>query len=49
VLYTATDVAQDLDGVTGVEVTRAERVEREVSTATGTRTALDLLLTARRT
>jgi SAM-dependent methyltransferase len=48
VLYTAADVAQDLQGVRGVHVTRAERVEREVMTAAGPRRALDLLLTARR-
>jgi len=47
VLYTAADVAHDLTDLPGVQITRAERVEREVSTATGPRQALDLLLTAR--
>jgi SAM-dependent methyltransferase len=49
VLYTATDVAHDLTDAPGVQITRAERVEREVVTAAGPRRALDLLVTARRT
>ena len=48
VLYTAADVAHDLDDVPGVQITRADRVEREVATAAGPRRALDLLVTARR-
>jgi SAM-dependent methyltransferase len=48
VLYTAADVAADVDGVPGLHVARAERVEREVGTDAGARRALDMLLTARR-
>jgi SAM-dependent methyltransferase len=46
VLYTAADVTHDLVDMPGVQVTRAERVHREVNTATGPRRALDLLVTA---
>jgi hypothetical protein len=42
VLYTAGDVVSDLDG-TGLEVERAERVERPVQTEAGERVALDAL------
>jgi SAM-dependent methyltransferase len=49
VLYTAADVARDLGGLPDVQVTRAERVTREVTTSDGPRHALDLLVTARRT
>jgi SAM-dependent methyltransferase len=47
VLYTAADVVADLDG-TGLEIERAELVERPVATADGDRTALDALVRARR-
>jgi SAM-dependent methyltransferase len=47
VLYTAGDVAADLDG-SGLEIERAELVERPVETAAGERTALDALLRATR-
>lgn len=47
VLYTASDVAADLDG-TGLEVERAEVVERPVETSDGERIALDVLVRARR-
>jgi 2-polyprenyl-3-methyl-5-hydroxy-6-metoxy-1,4-benzoquinol methylase len=46
-LYTADDVVADLDG-TGLEVERAEVVERPVETPTGERTALDALVRAHR-
>ena len=42
VLYTAADVVSDLDGC-GLEVERAERVDRPVQTPDGERVALDLL------
>ncbi len=42
VLYTAADVVDDLEG-SGLEVERAERVERPVETADGERVALDAL------
>jgi SAM-dependent methyltransferase len=45
VLYTADEVVADLDGL---RVERAERVERPVATPEGERTALDLLVLARR-
>jgi SAM-dependent methyltransferase len=48
VLYTAADVTHDLTDLPGIEITRAERVEREVATTAGPRRALDLLVTARR-
>lgn len=47
VLYTAGDVVADLDG-SGLEIERAERVERPVGTPDGERTALDALVRARR-
>jgi hypothetical protein len=47
VLYTADDVAGDLTG-TGLEIERAEIVERPVETPDGERIALDLLVRARR-
>ncbi len=47
VLYTAADVAADLDG-SGLELVRAERVERPVATDDGERIALDALVRARR-
>jgi SAM-dependent methyltransferase len=47
VLYTAADVAADLDG-SGLELERAERVERPVETPEGDRIALDVLVRARR-
>jgi SAM-dependent methyltransferase len=49
VLYTAADVVADLDGC-GLDVERAERVERPVETPEGPRSALDALvrLTRRR-
>ncbi len=47
VLYTADDVAADLEG-TGLAVERGERVERPVETPDGERTALDVLVRARR-
>ena len=47
VLYTAAAVAADLDG-TGLEIERAEVVERPVETPEGERTALDALVSARR-
>jgi SAM-dependent methyltransferase len=47
VLYTAADVVADLDG-SGLEIDRAELVERPVATADGERTALDALVRARR-
>ena len=47
VLYTAGDVVADLDGA-GLEIERAEVVERPVETADGERIALDALVRARR-
>jgi SAM-dependent methyltransferase len=47
VLYTAHDVIDDLDG-TGLQIERAERVERPVQTPDGERVALDALVRARR-
>ncbi len=47
VLYTAADVVTDLDG-SGVEIERAELLERPVATADGEQTALDALVRARR-
>lgn len=47
VLYTAQDVAADLEG-SGLRVQRAGRVERPVETADGERIALDALLRAHR-
>jgi 2-polyprenyl-3-methyl-5-hydroxy-6-metoxy-1,4-benzoquinol methylase len=47
VLYTAEDVAGDLDG-TGVVIERAELARRPVETPNGERTALDALVRARR-
>lgn len=47
VLYTAHDVATDIDGC-GLEVVRAETRGREVDTEDGPRTALDAFLLARR-
>jgi len=47
VLYTGADVAADLDGA-GLELERADVVERPVQTPEGERTALDLLFRARR-
>jgi len=47
VLYTAADVAADLDG-TGLEIERAGLVERPVDTPDGERTALDALARAHR-
>ncbi len=47
VLYTADDVVADLDS-SGLEIERAERVARPVSTPEGERTALDALVRAHR-
>jgi SAM-dependent methyltransferase len=47
VLYSAVDVAGDLDG-SGLEVERAEVVERQVESADGVHIALDALLRAHR-
>lgn len=47
VLYTAGEVVADLDG-SGLEIERAERVERPVQTPDGERIALDALVRARR-
>ncbi len=47
VLYTARDVVEDLDGA-GLQIERAERVERPVLTSDGERVALDALVRARR-
>ena len=47
VLYTADDVVDDLDGA-GLQIERAERVERPVQTPDGERVALDALVRARR-
>jgi SAM-dependent methyltransferase len=47
VLYTAVDVAADLDG-TGLEIERAEAVERPVETPEGERVAIDALVRAGR-
>ena len=47
VLYTADDVVDDLADA-GLQVERAERVERQVQTPDGERIALDALLRARR-
>ena len=47
VLYTADDVVDDLAGA-GLQVERAERVERPVQTPDGERIALDALVRARR-
>ena len=47
VLYTARDVVDDLDGA-GLQIERAERVERPVLTSDGERVALDALVRARR-
>jgi SAM-dependent methyltransferase len=47
VLYTAADVAADLDG-SGLDIERAEVVERLIDTPDGERTALDALLRATR-
>ena len=48
VLYTAFDVAGDLEG-SGLEIVRAQTVERPVDTPGGERIALDALVRARRT
>ncbi len=47
VLYTASDVVADIDG-RGLQIERAERVERPVQTSDGDRVALDALVRARR-
>ncbi len=47
VLYSPTDVAADVESE-GLEIERAEVVERPVETEDGERTALDLLVRARR-
>jgi SAM-dependent methyltransferase len=47
VLYTAHDVVDNLDGA-GLEIERADRVERPVQTPDGNRVALDALVRARR-
>lgn len=47
VLYTALDITSDL-AATGLEIERAETVERTVVTPEGERVALDLLVRARR-
>ncbi|HAS10153.1 MAG TPA: class I SAM-dependent methyltransferase [Acidimicrobiaceae bacterium] len=47
VLYTPDDVVADLEG-TGLTVTKAERVDRTVSTPDGERTAIDALVVATR-
>ncbi len=47
VLYTAADVAADLEG-SGLEIVRADRVDRPVETDGGERVALDALVRARR-
>ena len=46
-LYTPADIVADLDG-TGLELERADVVERPVETPEGERTALDALVRARR-
>ena len=48
VLYTAEDVADDLEG-SGLQIERAETVHRPVETPDGRRTALDALVRASRT
>jgi SAM-dependent methyltransferase len=48
VLYTAADVAGDLEG-SGLEIERAQTVTRPVDTPDGERVALDSLVRARRT
>jgi hypothetical protein len=51
VLYTPDDVVADLAGLAGpagLVVERAERVHRPVSTPDGERSAIDLLVRARR-
>ena len=47
VLYTAGDVVGDLEGA-GLEIERAETVNRPVQTPAGERVALDALVRARR-
>jgi len=47
VLYTAKDVVADLDG-SGLEIERAEAVERPVETPEGERVAIDALVRAQR-
>ena len=47
VLYTPDDVVADLEG-SGLTVTKAERVDRTVTTPDGDRTAIDALVVARR-
>jgi len=47
VLYTADDVVTDIEG-RGLQIERAERVERPVQTPDGQRIALDALVRARR-
>ena len=47
VLYTAEDVADDLDG-SGLQIERAETVQRPVETPDGRRIALDALVRASR-
>ena len=47
VLYTARDVVADIDG-RGLQIERAERVERPVQTSDGDRVALDALVRAHR-
>lgn len=49
VLFTATDVLADLQGMPGLEVRRAERVRRPVATEDGGRIALDALVEVLRT
>jgi hypothetical protein len=47
VLFTPDDVVADLEG-SGLTVTKAERVDRTVTTSDGDRTAIDALVVARR-
>jgi hypothetical protein len=47
VLYTAPDVVEDITGA-GLQIERAECVERPVQTPDGERVALDALVRARR-
>lgn len=49
VLYTADDVLADLAGLDGLDVRRAERVDRPVTTDDGVRVALDCLVRVVRT
>lgn len=48
VLFSAQDLAADLDGIENLTVEKAEQVRRPVQTPDGERSALDALLVARR-